>query len=64
MPTQAMRAILSEPFKDDLLQAETHYFRISATRGEKFHARVKDAIRSVVWEEIMILGFGDDGGEA
>ena len=43
-----MRVILSQPFKDDFLEAETHYFRISATLGEKLHARVKETIRSIV----------------
>ena len=43
-----MRVVLSQPFKDDLLHAETHYFRISATLGEKMHSRVKESIRNIV----------------
>jgi hypothetical protein len=43
-----MRVILSKSFKDDLLYAETHYFRVFATLGKKLHARVKEAIRSIV----------------
>jgi plasmid stabilization system protein ParE len=43
-----MKVVLSQPFKDDLLQAETHYFRISAALGEKLHARVKETIRGIV----------------
>jgi plasmid stabilization system protein ParE len=43
-----VKLILSQAFKDDLLQAETYYFRISAVLGERLHARVKETIRSIV----------------
>lgn len=43
-----MKVVFSSVFQEDLLAAETYYFGISTRLGEKFHARVKENVRSIV----------------
>lgn len=38
----------SSVFKRDLLEAETRYTSISARLGDDFHARVKEAVRTIM----------------
>lgn len=43
-----MRVVFSSLFKQDLLDAETRYAHISPRLADDFHARVKEAIRTVI----------------
>lgn len=43
-----MKIQFSSKFKDDLLVADTYYFRISNRLGSEFHERIKETIRTVV----------------
>jgi hypothetical protein len=40
--------LFSSRFKDDLLIADTYYFRVSNRLGSEFHDRVKETIRTIV----------------
>jgi hypothetical protein len=52
-----MSVRFSSVFKKDLLEAETRYAATSPKLGEDFHARVKEAVRTVV-----VRGGGDHVG--
>lgn len=43
-----MTVVFSSVFKRDLLEAETRYSAISPRLGDDFHARVKEAVRTVI----------------
>jgi hypothetical protein len=43
-----VKLLLASNFKDDLLIADTYYFRISNRLGSEFHERVRETIRTVV----------------
>lgn len=43
-----MTVRFSSVFKRDLLEAETRYAAISLKLGDDFHARVKEAVRTII----------------
>ena len=43
-----MTARFSSVFKKDLLEAEARYAAISPKLGDDFHARVKEAVRTII----------------
>lgn len=46
-----MRVAFSTFFKQELLQAETHYASVSQRLGDDFHERVKEAVRAIAtWQ--------------
>ncbi len=43
-----MRVVFSSLFKEDLTEAESRYASISPRLGDDLHARVKEAIRTII----------------
>jgi hypothetical protein len=43
-----MKVVFSVLFKNDLLEAETHYAGISQRLGDDFYERIKETIRTII----------------